>query len=138
MARYLVYLAHPYGKSEWNRNDSIKIECGIKEMMNDDDVEILNPLNDEKIAKVANDYKDDEEMVVAYCGGVVSACHMVVFCPGWKKSKGCQHEHKIAKRYGVPRIYLSRHEADIFREAYLMQEIAKQQKTMAKEEADVA
>lgn len=37
--------------------------------------------------------------------GVLSYCHAVYFCRGWKKARGCRIEHKIAKEYGLICLY---------------------------------
>lgn len=35
----------------------------------------------------------------------MSLCHMVCFCKGWEKARGCAIEHEAAKRYGLEIIY---------------------------------
>lgn len=35
----------------------------------------------------------------------MSKCHVVYFCKGWGKARGCKIEHEIAKRYDLEIIY---------------------------------
>lgn len=115
MRRYTVYLAHPFGGNEGNREDAIRIERGLN-ILKDAEYVIVNPLTDEGVAKVALEVGYKEDMIRAYCGGVLQVCNLVIFCPGWEHSTGCLYEHKVAKKHGIPRIYLTKHEAAILRE----------------------
>ena len=68
------------------------------------------------MAKAAADCDYREDMIRAYCGGMLSACHLVIFCPGWEDSPGCRYEYEIAKKRNIPRIFLTAHEATLIRE----------------------
>ncbi len=35
----------------------------------------------------------------------MSLCHVVYFCKGWEKARGCRIEHEAAKAYGLEFIY---------------------------------
>ena len=35
----------------------------------------------------------------------MSHCHMVFFCKGWERARGCQIEHEAAMAYGLQIIY---------------------------------
>lgn len=35
----------------------------------------------------------------------MSLCHVVYFCKGWEKTRGCRIEHEAAKEYGLKIIY---------------------------------
>jgi len=35
----------------------------------------------------------------------MSLCHVVYFCNGWNKTRGCSIEHEVAKVYGLKILY---------------------------------
>ena len=35
----------------------------------------------------------------------MSLCHVVYFCEGWEKARGCRIEYEVAKAYGLEIIY---------------------------------
>ena len=35
----------------------------------------------------------------------MSKCHVVYFCKGWEKARGCKLEHDVSQAYGVKIIY---------------------------------
>ncbi len=106
--RKMIYLAHPYGGNEDNRRDAAMIAGGIEA---ETDYAIFNPLAE--FEQYAGEVT--ERNILYRCKGALSACQIVVFCPGWERSRGCRYERMIAKRYGIPRIYLTEDEAQIFR-----------------------
>ena len=105
----MAYLAHPYGGLDWNKADAALIAAGLKaEMLNG--FGVFNPLDDlEELVHVG------ERDVLYCCKGALSACQLIIFCPGWEKSRGCRYEHFIAKMHGIPRIYLDEETATILR-----------------------
>lgn len=114
----MVYLSHPFGNDERNREDSILIERGIN-LVKDKSWSLTNPLNDKMFSDHAESvqrYSNSEALIFKYCAGALSVCKMVIFCPGWEKSRGCRYEHFVAKYKNIPRIYLTKHEAALFRE----------------------
>ena len=110
----MVYLSHPFGGNEDNREDSIKIEAGLNAIA-DDGYTLINPLNDEAFARAAEEFGCNEDMILAYCEGYVSGCALVIFCNGWENSRGCRVEHRVAVENNIPRIYLDAETTEILR-----------------------
>lgn len=114
MFRYMVYLSHPFGRNEENREDSIKIEKGLNAVKASEFL-IVNPLNDVAFDRAARQCDYDEESILNYCEGYLSGCKLIVFCPNWESSRGCRREYEVAKKYGIPRIFLNEYEASVLR-----------------------
>lgn len=110
-----AYLSHPFGGDERNREDSILIEAGINAVKGDD-FWLANPLHEPCFAQAYKDLNGDEDLMLSFCEGYLSGCKLIVMCPGWERSRGCKYELKVAKQLGIPRIYLTKHEAALFRE----------------------
>lgn len=110
----MVYLSHPFGGNEANREDSIKIEAGLNAIA-DEGYTLVNPLNDDNFSKAAADYGYDESRILAYCEGFLSGCALVIFCQGWEQSNGCRVEHRVAVENNIPRIYLDSETTKILR-----------------------
>lgn len=104
----MAYLSHPYGGSEKNKEDAAQITAGFYALMNAGEG-VFNPLDDLSAAYLP------EREILYKCKGALESCGIVVFCPGWERSRGCRYEHMIAKRHNIPRIYLTEEDVTILR-----------------------
>ena len=125
-----AYLSHPYGGDEGNREDSILLEEGINALQSGE-FWLANPLHEECFARAFKDCNEDEDMMLNFCEGYLSGCKLIIMCPGWENSRGCKHELAVAKRCGIPRIYLTKHEAALFREFAIQKRIKDSVKEVA-------
>lgn len=103
-----VYLAHPFGGSAFNRAEAERIEEGMLAEI-DGDCTIFNPIRE--LEQYSN---YTERTVLKLCKSLLQRCDLVVFCPGWEKSRGCRYERMIAKTKGIPRIYLNKEDVQLF------------------------
>lgn len=103
-----IYLAHPFGGSAFNRAEAERIEDGINTEL-PEDCTLWNPLRE---LKQYSDYS--ERTILKLCKSILSKCDLIVFCPGWERSRGCRYERMIAKKKGIPRIYLNKDDVDLF------------------------
>lgn len=110
----MVYLSHPFGGKEENREDSIVIEYGLN-AVKDEGYCLVNPLNDEAFARVSKENNGNKDMMLAFCEGYLAGCKLVIFCQGWEKSRGCRFEHRVAVENNIPRIYLDDETTKILR-----------------------
>lgn len=104
----MIYLSHPYGGNEDNRLDAALIAGGIE---SETEYAVFNPLS--AFAKYSG--RHSEDTILAMCKGALTACKLIILCPGWEKSRGCRYERMVARAYGIPRIYLTDEEAWVFR-----------------------
>ena len=107
---YPVYVSHPYGGKKANKEDAALIAAGIDKAQTGE-YEIVNPLA--LLAGAEETFS--ENFITRWAAGILKSCRLVVFCPGWEKSRGCRYEHFIAKRHGIPRIYLDAEQAEAYR-----------------------
>ena len=99
--RPLIYISHPFtGDPEGNRESARKItaflskECGFNNYI------FINPLDlflgQSMVANL-------DASVLSQAVEVMLKCDGVVFCDGWRKSRGCRVEHRKAYKAGLPR-----------------------------------
>jgi len=105
----MIYLAHPYGGDARNKDDAAKIAAGIHA---ETGLDVFNPLDE--FTFLSSD--TDERGILYACKGALETCSLIVFCPGWEQSRGCRYERMIAKKRGIPRMYINEDHAALFRE----------------------
>jgi hypothetical protein len=103
-----VYLAHPFGGSAFNKAEAARIEAGINAEKSGE-FEIFNPIRE--LEQYAN---YSERTVLKLCKSILKSCDLLILCPGWERSRGCRYERMIAKRKGIPRIYLNQEDVALF------------------------
>lgn len=98
MTKKRIYLSHPYGGNPENRERAAAIAKMYRELWDAEgktDWEIVNPLA--YFAALENDGVDDETILLCAVT-LMKSCDVVLWAPGWKKSRGCRYEHFIARR----------------------------------------
>ena len=92
-----IYLSHPYGGREENREKATALAKFYRDMWDAEgktDWEIVNPL--EYFEPLEADGVDDET-ILAMAIALMNECDGILFAPGWKKSRGCRYEHLRAR-----------------------------------------
>ena len=95
-----VYLSHPYGGSEKNRERAACLAKFYRELWDAEgktDWVLVNPLEELENMKGV-----DDEIALFTAVALMSACDEVLFADGWKRSRGCRYEHLIAHAKGKP------------------------------------
>ena len=97
-----VYISHPYGGSEENREKAAALAAFYRDVLaaEGQDVEIIDPLK--YFEPMEQDGVDDETILVMAVQ-LMRDCDIVLFAPGWKHSRGCRYEHWKARRRGMTR-----------------------------------
>lgn len=102
-----IYLSHPYGGSEKNRAAAKDVAALYRwawaSEKGKEDYQLINPL--ELYEPLTG--KAPEDKILQSAVMIMRNCDAVLFCPGWKKSRGCRLEHYIAGKEGIQRVYLS-------------------------------
>jgi hypothetical protein len=90
-----IYLSHPYGGKEENRERAAAIAKFYREVWQAEgrDYEIVNPL--EYLEPLSDGVPEYTLLKLAV--NLLKSCDAVLFAPGWKKSRGCRLEHFAAK-----------------------------------------
>ena len=93
MKRKLVYVAHPFGGDEKNR-EALRKEIAdmVRQMPDADNYIFLNPLD--FFISVAD--VQDDDAVLKQCLDLLMRCDGVIFCGNWRKSRGARLEHLIS------------------------------------------
>lgn len=88
-----IYLSHPYGGKEENRERAAAIAKMYREFWAAEgkDYEIINPL------EYLEPFDLPEWLMLHLAVNLLKTCDAVLFAPGWKKSRGCRLEHFAAK-----------------------------------------
>ena len=90
-----VYLSHPYGGKEENRERAAAIAKFYREVWAAEgkDFELINPL--EYLAPLSDGVPEYTLLKLAV--NLLKSCDAVLFADGWKHSRGCRLEHFAAK-----------------------------------------
>ena len=87
-----VYVAHPYGGKEENKQS---VETLIREMVkNYPDVLYLSPIH--AMGYLYNDVEYEHGM--QYCFALLKTCDELLLCEGWETSRGCKMEKEFAEK----------------------------------------
>lgn len=94
----MIYISHPFIGNEANnrskaRSITKQLAQGCKDVLFINPIETLQALND-----TGHTYEAVMEQAVE----LMSRCDEVIFCDGWKESRGCNQELQEAKRRGMP------------------------------------
>ena len=97
-----VYLSHPYGGKEENREKAAAIAKMYREIWAAEgkDYEIINPLD------YLAPFDLPEWQMLRLAVDLLKSCDAVLFAPGWKHSRGCRMEHMAAFADGMKICYL--------------------------------
>ena len=90
-----VYLSHPYGGKEENRERAAAIAKFYRDVWQAEgrDYEIINPL--EYLEPLSEGVPEWQMLKLAV--NLLKSCDAVLFADGWKHSRGCRLEHFAAK-----------------------------------------
>ena len=90
-----IYLSHPYGGKEENRERAAAIAKFYREVWQAEgrDYEIVNPL--EYLEPLSDGVPEYTLLQLAV--NLLKSCDAVLFADGWKQSRGCRLEHFAAK-----------------------------------------
>ena len=90
-----IYLSHPYGGKEENREKAAAIAKFYREVWAAEgkDFELINPLGYlEPLSDGVPEYT-----LLKLAVNLLKSCDAVLFADGWKHSRGCRLEHFAAK-----------------------------------------
>jgi len=99
-----IYLSHPYGGKEINRDKARRIAAWYRKEWEREgkDYELVNPLD----VLAGCSTRNDEDQMLGLAVELMRKCDMVLFAPGWRRSRGCRYEHMVARKEGLPRAIL--------------------------------
>jgi hypothetical protein len=108
MRRPTVYIAHPYTddtitQEKANRSDSIRDGLMVmrKGLIPVNPLTVFGFLTPKQLE--AHRHIDiDREDIMAACFHLLSQCDAIYLHPGWRDSKGCRKEARLAKQLGKP------------------------------------
>lgn len=84
--RKLIYVAHPYSNMMSNKKS---VELIIKELsLRHPDNVYISPIHTFGFLYTAVSY----ELGMEYCKALLNKCDLVIFCPRWETSRGCNLE----------------------------------------------
>ena len=98
--RALIYISHPFRGIEANRERAREItallsgECGFNNYI------FINPLD---LFMGQSKRANLDAIILSQAVEVMQKCDGVIFCEGWRKSRGCRVEHFAARKAGIPR-----------------------------------
>lgn len=91
-----VYIAHPYGGKEENKQKAEKIVLDI--MRNKENIIPVSPIHAYGFAYNEFEYEKGME----YCLTLLAMCDEIWIYGNWEKSRGCRMEKQLAKSMGKP------------------------------------
>jgi hypothetical protein len=95
MTKKLVYVAHPYGGKESNKNKIDKIMNEL--VLNDSTHDYVSPIHNYGFMYLTG---DEYQRRLDICIGLLSHCDVLVLCEDWEHSRGCRGELDHAKKNG--------------------------------------
>lgn len=99
MRRQFIYISHPFtGNEEANRESARAITAALSKQCGYSYV-FVNPLD--MFMGQALLARDDRH-ILFQAVEVMKRCDGVIFCEGWRKSRGCRIEHRAAYKAGIP------------------------------------
>lgn len=93
----LVYIAHPYGGKESNKNKIDKIMNEL--VLNDSTHDYVSPIHNYGFMYLTG---DEYQRGLDICLGLLSHCDVLVLCEDWEHSRGCRGEYDHALKMGMP------------------------------------
>lgn len=102
MKKKLVYVAHPYGGKESNRK---KIDVIMGDLvLNDTSHDYISPIhNFGYVYLTGPEYQKGLDI----CLSLLGHCDILVLCPEWGSSRGCNGEFEFAKKHSISTFTLS-------------------------------
>lgn len=102
MKKKLVYVAHPYGGKESNRKKIDVIMGNL--VLNDTNHDYISPIHNFGYVYLTG---DDYQSGLDICLSLLGHCDILVLCPAWESSRGCNGEFEFAKKYSISTFTLS-------------------------------
>jgi len=91
-----VYVAHPYGGKEENKQN---VESIIRKLTRENpDTFFISPIHATGFLYTDVSY----EHGMQYCFELLKMCDELLLCPGWQNSRGCNLEKPYAESLGIP------------------------------------
>ena len=86
-----IYLSHPFGGNEENRDASKAVAAMYRDLWKQEgrDNVIVNPL---ELLEGCDEVLPDGTVLNAAVE-LMKGCDVVIFCDGWENSEGCKREH---------------------------------------------
>lgn len=95
MRKRLVYVAHPYGGKKSNKE---KIDTIMSELvLSDTNHDYVSPIHNYGFMYLTG---DDYQKGLDICLGLLNHCDVLILCPGWENSRGCNGEYEYAQKHG--------------------------------------
>lgn len=91
----LVYVAHPYGGKQSNRDKINKIMSEL--IFADPNNSYVSPIHNFGFVYLTG---DEYQKGLDVCLGLLWYCSELVLCPGWEDSRGCRAEREYAQKHG--------------------------------------
>ena len=102
MKKKLVYVAHPYGGKESNRK---KIDVIMEDLvLNDASHDYISPIHNFGYVYLTG---DNYQRGLDICLSLLGQCDILVLCPEWESSLGCNGEFEFAKKHSISTFTLS-------------------------------
>jgi hypothetical protein len=102
MKKKLVYVAHPYGGKESNRK---KIDVIMEDLvLNDASHDYISPIHNFGYVYLTG---DNYQRGLDICLSLLGQCDILVLCPEWESSRGCNGEFEFAKKHSISTFTLS-------------------------------
>lgn len=102
MKKKLVYVAHPYGGKESNRKKIDVIMGNL--VLNDTNHDYISPIHNFGYVYLTG---DDYQSGLYICLSLLGHCDILVLCPDWESSRGCNGEFEFAKKHSISTFTLS-------------------------------
>lgn len=99
--RKLIYISHPLrGDAPNNRQKAREITAELSCACSSNLFIFVNPLDMfmGQSLRISND-----RLILSQAAEIMKRCDGVIFCEGWRKSRGCRIEHFAARKAGLPR-----------------------------------
>lgn len=101
MSKPMIYVAHPYGGKEANKQS---VDTIMRELIQKDRSRIyFSPIHNFGMLYFDTEY----EKGLNICLDVLDKCDVLVLCGNWRQSKGCIGEYAFAKAKNI-KIYTVR------------------------------
>lgn len=102
MKKKLVYVGHPYGGKESNRKKIDVIMGNL--VLNDTNHDYISPIHNFGYVYLTG---DDYQSGLDICLSLLGHCDILVLCPAWESSRGCNGEFEFAKKHSISTFTLS-------------------------------
>jgi len=101
-----VYVAHPFGGSDENKNKAQEIIHQL--VVRYPDTCFISPIH--TFGWMYGHV--DEYVAMEWCFALLEDCDKLILCPGWERSPGCRRERAYAKICKIPIVELPNTEGE--------------------------